>query len=76
MKREFGTVWNRYTVGPLTVWEFSSYRPKRDVEKRMRELMPRGPKWFLLSENRLPYGSVTPREIDLLLDATGFGGRG
>ena len=47
LKREFGTVWNRYTVGSMAVWEFSSYLPTRDVEKRVGRLMPRGFKWQL-----------------------------
>ena len=36
--------------------------------------MPRGFKWQLPSENRVPYGNVTPRERGLLLHITGFDG--
>ena len=75
MTQEFGSVVIRYVVGPLAVWEFTSYHPKDTIKQRLNRLVPTGFRWWVESENRSGYANVTPKEIELLLDATGFRGQ-
>ncbi|MYB41740.1 MAG: hypothetical protein F4X76_06010 [Chloroflexi bacterium] len=72
VRRLRGTVWRREARGLFIVWEFSTYLNADQVRKELRRLLPDKPRWYLQSENRVDYGNLPPRDIQLLLDFTGF----
>ena len=54
------------------VWELYTYQDARHVEDRFNQILPREPRWYLQSQNRIAYGPLSRRDTKLLLDFTGF----
>ena len=74
LRRLRGTVWQHEIRGLFVIWEFSTYQNACYVRDRLNWYLGGQPRWYLQSENRIEWGNLTPREIDLLLDFTDFAG--